>query len=69
MICVQVTTSSGHSWKTSISGTIEGAKSYFIGRILNVGGLEWDHELNREIETESMERVLSVELVENGGAA
>jgi hypothetical protein len=53
MICVKVTTENKYSWITSINGTLESAKDYFIGSLFNTGSFPG----------EVLSKVIKVELV------
>ena len=48
-----ITTESGYTWKTSINGTDEGIKKYFLGNRFDVGAYP----------TEKMEKVRAVKVL------
>jgi hypothetical protein len=55
MIFVRVTTESGHSWTTSINGTHEEIRKYFIDNKFDVGTYP----------VEKMEKVVGVDFLED----
>jgi hypothetical protein len=57
MNSAKLTTTSGHSWSTSINGTFESIEAYFLGKFFNVGAYP----------IETMEQVTTVEVFEQNG--
>jgi hypothetical protein len=51
-----LTTTSGHTWKTSINGTRAEIREYFLGKFFNIGV----YDDTRADEGEKMEQVVSV---------
>jgi len=59
MKAARMTTTSGHSWSTSINGTDSEIRAYFLGKYFNVG--QFDE--SKPNEGEKMEQVVKVEII------
>ena len=61
MNTAKLTTTSGHTWSTSINGTFEEVKAYFLGNVFDVGS--YDEEAHNEGFTQ--EQVVKLEFTED----
>jgi len=60
-----LTTTSGHTWTTSISSSYESAKSYFLGNFFSVGSFDED----APNEGFTLEQVVKLEFTEDHDVA
>lgn len=66
MIAVKCVYANGKVVETSINGTIEDARKYFVGQLFNLGGLRYSWNAAGELvetEIDDMVRCISCELI------
>ena len=55
---------SKYNYSTSINGTNEEIERYFVGALLNMGGIRYDHKNDREIEVDDLQSPIGVEFLD-----